>query len=353
MTTAPTESTTTNEVTAPRHSLASDDPVPVPDGLMACQGCGVAVPRPASPAQVVRVPVVKAYSPAGRPHGEALVALGMCPKCGDRAHAAVALAAAHPALVAALGQHRAVEAAEGILTALDILGVKAPTNDISDKRLGILVRNLSTVGLGIRWRTHIAAAHLADAANPHPWAHVRATDRMRLRSAYAAALAERVLLTSGPVKVSPPALTDEHVPDGQRPVGDGCGICGVDHVTVPAERAARVHRDRLATSVWTLHTSVAPESLGGRRSATRLTIWLCPACEDAYVWERVMGPSTVERALFACLGALGQMQPGTEVPGLTGWAGQYADSLRRGLPAPRPNAVPFEHIDLSEPTRLG
>ena len=201
MTATPTETPSTDATPAHLPGVAPDDPVPVSDGLMACQGCGVAVPRPASPAQIVRVPVVRAYSPTGRALGEAQVALGMCPTCGERAHAAVALAAAHPALVAALGQHRAVEAAEGILTALDILGVRTPTNDISDKRLGILVRNLSTVGLGIRWRTRIAARNLVDLANPHPWAHVRASDRMRLRTAYAAALAERVVSNSGPVNV--------------------------------------------------------------------------------------------------------------------------------------------------------
>ena len=277
--------------------------------------------------------------------------LGLCRSCGERAHAAVSLAAAHSALVAALGQHRAVEAAEGTLTVLDVLGLDAPPMDLSDKRLGILVRNLATVGLGIRWRTHIAARNLVDHANPHPWAHVRASDRSRLREAYAAALAERVVSNSGPIKVAPPAFTTEHVPGGQQAVAGGCGICGIGSVVVPAERASRTRRERLAASVWSLHTSVSPETMGGRRSATRMTIWLCPECQDAYQWQRALGPSTTERALFAFLGRLGQMQPDTEVPGLVAWAGLFADALRRGLPAPRPNAVPFEHIGLA-PYRL-
>lgn len=347
MTATPTEKPCRSEAAERLLAISSDDPVPVPEGRVACRGCGVAVAPPSSPSQVVHADVVGAYSPLGRPHGEARVRLGQCRSCEDRAHAAVALAAAHPTLVAALGQHRAVEAAEGILTALDVLGFDAPPLDLSDKRLGILVRNLATAGLGIRWRKHIAAAHLIDRANPHPWAHVRTTDRSRLREAYAAALAERVVLNSGPRQVAPPPLTGERVPHGQQPVGGGCGICGVGHVSVPAEQAARTRSDWLASSVWTRHASVAPEALGGRRSATRLVVWLCPACEDAFGWEQSMGPSTVERALFASLDALGQKQPDTEVVGLIAWAGLYADAVRRGHPAPRSNAIPFDHIDLA------
>lgn len=338
MTTTPTEKLLT---------ISSDDPVAVPVGRMACQGCGVAVPPPASLSQVVYADVVKAYSPTGTPHGGTRVSLGQCRACADRAHAAVALAAAHPALTAALGQHRAVEAAEGILTALAVLGVDAPPTDLPDKRLGVLVRNIASVGLGVRWRKHIAASNLIDFANPHPWAHVRSTDRARLGEAYAAALAERVSVSAGPVRVAPPALTLEQVSPGQQPIEGGCGICGVGHVTVPADRVARSRRDRLAASVWTLHSGVAPDTLGGHRSPARLAIWLCPACEDAFGWEHSMGPSTMERALLASLDRLGSLAPDMEVPGLIGWARIVADTLRRGLPAPRPNAVPFDHLDLS------
>ena len=34
-----------------------------------------------------------------------------------------------------------------------------------------------------------------------------------------------------------------------------------------------------------------------------------------------------------------------EVPGLIGWAGLWADAVRRGEPAPRSNAIPFDHLD--------
>lgn len=343
MTTLPVETPTSEAPLA-----VSDEPVALPEGRLACSGCGVAATRPAPPVQVVRVPVVKVYSPAGRPLGETQVALGMCSTCGDRAHAAVALAAAHPALSAALGQHRAVEAAEGILTALAVLGLDAPATDLPDKRLGILVRNLATVGLGIRWRTHIAAENLIDSANPHPWAHVRAGERLRLREAYAAALAERVLVHSGPVKVAPPSISPRAIQAGQEQVGGACGICGVGHVSVPATTVARAGgREAVARSTWRLHTGVSPDSLGARRSPVRLAIWLCPACEDAYVWEQSMGASMMERALYAHLDRLGSLGPDVEVPGLVGWAGLCADALRRGRPLPKPGRVPWDHVDVT------
>lgn len=39
--------------------------------------------------------------------------------------------------------------------------------------------------------------------------------------------------------------------------------------------------------------------------------------------------------------------PEVEVPGLIGWAGLWADAVRRGEPAPRSNAIPFDHLDFS------
>ncbi|GGM84261.1 hypothetical protein GCM10009721_06260 [Terrabacter tumescens] len=327
-------------------AASSDDPIALPEGHLGCASCGIATAPPLSRAAVIYADLWGS-GPTGTVRGnERRVALGLClcGVCADRAARAVALAARHPALIGALGQHRAVEAAEGVLTALDLLGVPAPPLYLDDKRLSILIRNLGSTGLGLRWRSHVRAERIVDRANPHRWAHVRATDRSDLRAAYASALADRVLLTRGSVKVVPPEFTADDVGKGQHPVAGGCGVCGVGHVEVAAARARGPH---VARDVWTLHTGVAPASLGASSSPVTLTIWLCPACEDAYQWEHSMGPSLMERALFVYLGTLGQQPPTVEVQGLIGWAGLHANALRRDRPVPRPNTVPFDHLDLS------
>lgn len=185
-------------------------------------------------------------------------------------------------------------------------------------------------------------------ANPHPWAHVRNSDREALRSKFAAVLIERVALQAPPVKITPPPFDPHEVTPGSQPVGGACGICGVAHVAVAASTVIRSGGpEKVAHATWTLHGSVSPSSLGVAPSPARLLIWLCPTCEEAGRWVGSMGPSTLERALFSHLDRLGSLGPEVEVTGLIGWAGLWADAARRGRPAPRPGLVPWDLLDLS------
>lgn len=332
-------SATTHEPDDLRQRVA-DERITLPAGRLPCASCGVATSPPATKAGVTYAEV-NTYGPTGRVARTARVALGLCEDCASLSAHALALVAAHPALTAALGSARAVEAAEGVVTALGLLGHPLPSPDVEDRRLGLLVRNLATLGLAVRYRRHASP----EKANPYPWAHVRSTERESLRHRYAAV---RVAESSGPVKIAPPRIDPHEVSTGSHAVEGACGICGVGHVSVPATTVARTGgREAVARLTWRLHTGVSPDSLGARRSPVRLAIWLCPACEDAYGWEQSMGASMMERALYAHLDRLGSLGPDVEVPGLVGWAGLCADALRRGRPLPKPGRVPWDHVDVT------
>lgn len=324
-------------------ALSPNNLIDLPADRLPCATCGVATAPPKARSAVIYTEA-KSYKPDGSRYKSTRVALGHCDACSALSAHALALVAAHPRLIAALGSsHRALEAAEGIVNALSLLGQPLPDADVDDKRLGMLVRNLGTAGLAMRYRSAVTPSK----ANPHPWAHVRSTDRENLRARYAAALAERVAHNAAPVKIVPPPFDPYEVTAGAQPVGDACGICGVGHVEVPAVKVMRSGgRESVARSTWTLHGTIAPASLGAAASPARLLIWLCPVCEDAARWVGSMGPSTLERALFAHLDRLGSLGPNVEVPGLIGWAGLWANAVRRARPLPQPNAVPWDHVQI-------
>lgn len=333
----------TDADTEAMRALTSNDLIALPADRLPCATCGVATPPPATQAGVIYVDV-NTYGPRGNAARAERVPLAVCEPCSVLAGHAVALAAAHPALIRALGSHRALEAAEGVVTALSLLGQPLPATDVDDKRLSMLVRNLGTIGLALRYRRDVKPGKV----NPYAWAHVRTTDRDDLRDKYAAALAERVAANTAPVKITPPPFDPYDITVGAQPVGAACGICGVGHVSMPAATVLRSGgREAVARTTWTLHGSVAPTALGAGRSPAKLLIWLCPVCEDSAQWVGSMGPSTLERALFAFLDRLGSLGPNVEVPGLIGWAGLWADAVRRARPLPQPNAVPWDHLDLS------
>lgn len=324
-----------------------DRPVRLPGSLtLACAVCGVAVPR-AAPGSEQEQEQARVYreivttSPAGQVLRTERVAMTRCADCAERLDTARALVATHPAMAARLGPDRAVEVAEGVLSALALLGVHALPITVSDAALGLHVRHLGRLGTLLGWRT-VASTGWAD---PYPFAHVGMVDRQRLRSAYAGLLAERVASHAPPVRLTPPALGPVEV--AVVVVTGGCLVCGVDAVTLPATEVSRAGGPRLAArDVWR-DLTVAPDALGGLPSPDRLAGHVCPACADALDAVGAVGPTAMERALLGYLDTAGRTDDarrlrealaGGTVTGLVGWG---------ALPSPRvPSGEPWGHVRL-------
>jgi hypothetical protein len=215
------------------------------------------------------------------------IALGRCRSCEERRGQALAMVAAHPAAVVRLGGPPE-ELAEGALTALALLDRPMPDR-LSDDEVRLLLRHLGPLGSGLAW----GVCAVPDRADPYAFAHVRESDRVRLRNAYADALRQRVALTAPPVRLVPPAESGEGFA-----VTGGCLLCGVGHVDLPAAQVLRLGgREAAQRAVWRRLTTT-PATLGLEGSA-RIHGHVCPDCADAIDRVGAVGPTACARAVVA------------------------------------------------------
>jgi hypothetical protein len=267
------------------------------------------------------------------------IALGRCRSCEDRRGQALAMVAAHPAAVVRLGGPPE-ELAEGALTALALLDRPVPDR-LSDDEVRLLLRHLGPLGSGLAW----AVCAVPDRADPYAFAHVRESDRVRLRNAYAEALRQRVALTAPPVRLVPPAGSGEGFA-----VTGGCLLCGVAHVDLPAAQVLRLGgREAAQRAVWT-PLATSPGSLGAPASPEKISGYLCPACARLYSEVRVVGPTLRERAYLDHLRAVDPQEAKrfraelADAPEVPGWGALAYVSRYARKPAPSPNAQPWDHL---------
>lgn len=327
------------------------DPTPLAEGEHACPGCGVrTLPDRAEP--MVRVPVF-----APRPDGAAgrhiaNVSLTRCADCRSLRDRARALLDAHPSVRVRLG-NIADERTEAALCGLALLGLPLPESVTGD-HLSSLLRYLAQPGAAVRWEMGARPGKHASS----PWAHVGESARADMRATYATLLRERLAVGSPDATLTPPRLSYWE-PDVPAP--GGCLLCGVCAVTVTAAEVARVGGREAARRLAWQTLSTSPATLGGRGAPVRVAGHVCPPCSDALASVGAVGPTALERALAEHLTTTGREEAARRlraalaqsvgtVPGLTGWGALVFATRRRNLTPPRPNAEPWQHLDLSELT---
>jgi len=328
------------------------EPVPLPADHVACQNCGIAVPTPAGPRALIHAEAT--HGLAG-PRVTTLnlhpVPMTRCQSCLVTLARAADLMTEHPAMRARLGDAAAVHLTESALAALSILDVPLPPpgTPVTAPEISSLIRHLGAVGAGARWLSRFAPVREADAhpdtCSPHPWAHVRESNREPLRSSYAKVLSERIAMTAPPVRLTPPMLTPNDLTGSTTPAHGACLFCGIGAVTMPAPQVARAGgRKHSAADVWTLR-KVSPSSIGGRPSPARLVGHTCPACTAAVEKAGTPGPTALDLALADFIGAAGRWNPERDMlDGLLGWGVLAARAARAGTAPPEPNATPWAHV---------
>lgn len=206
-----------------------DDPIKLPTGHLACEGCGVA----ANDEVVVSLPV------GG---GKFTVHYGRCQDC-QRLHDRAG------------GNFRV----KTVLYALAVIGQPAPADPLP------LVPWMQTVGNVVSWADPDAPT--PEWCSPHPWAHVSLRQRAQIREAYLLAMRHRVRLGASPMQLPPPW-------------GGACLSCGVGTLSMtPIEVVRGGGRERAAHSIWR-HIQIPPTALGGH-GPDLVDGFLCPPCADA------------------------------------------------------------------------
>lgn len=217
--------------------------------------------------------------------------LTRCDDCQQMHRRAQAIVDAHPGLSGRVGPELAVERVQSVLVALGLLGGPLLDAEVVDRDLGLHLRDLGQVGSSVAWQGRAVAGR----CDPYPFAHVRMSERLRLRAAYAGMLRERISLTAPPVKVPPPEVPGYSV---QPAWNRGCLFCGLGHLALPAAQVQRLGGRAVASaSMWTLLLTYA-SALGGGPSPARIEGYLCPRCNDAVEEEGAVGPSSLSRALL-------------------------------------------------------
>lgn len=325
-------------------ATVSDDPITLGAGEMPCPTCGIAAPPPPTSAAVERISFTTQVGAMGEARQFGNVSMVRCPACVGIAAEAAAVVGAHPALVTALGAARALDAAECVLVALTLLGRDTgPLLASTDAVLGSYVRTLAIPGHSVRWRLR----GRPDVVNPYPWAHVRTTDRARLRGAYAGTLRDRVAAMAPPELLTPPAPVQPSGFVQWQPVTAGCLMCGVAAVEMSAGKVARLGGiEQARAEVWR-PTTASVDSLGGQRSPVRFVGHLCPLCTDAFEWCGAMGASAMERSIVAHIAATGRHDPERGFGGVVGYGALVADAHRRSLRIPTSGKEPWSHLDLA------
>lgn len=320
--------------------------VRLPPDERACFSCGVPVPEHASTERFELTVLGRQGDPPLRSPREGTVTFSRCPACLERARAAEALAAAHPRLTARVGNvlgPRLTAALEG----LAVLGAPLPAPTASEREVVALLRHLVEPGAAARWAARYAPVMLREArfdeCTPRPWSHLTEGQRGALRASHAAMLAERVARTAPARLLAPPPLDDDDDLGGASPVRDGCVMCGVSHVAVPAAAVIRAGGPvNAARDVW---TPARPSLTGlGAHGPGFVAGFTCPQCSAAVEHAgRAFGPTALDRAVLVHLdpGRADTLSQGSvQLDGVRGWAAL--------APRPAPSLRPWAHLgDLS------
>jgi hypothetical protein len=271
-----------------------DDPIKLPSGHLACEGCGVASAGPA----ILSVPL----GPASRFSAE----FTRCPDCQR--------------LDGLAGDERT----RNVLYALAVVGQAAPEDPAP------LIPWLHSVSSRVAWLDPDAPTR--DWCNPYPWAHVGIGQRAAIKEALLLAMRSRVRLGAPPLALPPPW-------------GIACLFCGVGSVPMPPlEVARRGGRENAARTVW--RSVVAqPKAFGGHGS-DMVDGFVCPPCSEA-----LDGAGSVNRA---CARAFEEhaRSNGIRVP--SGLYDLYADGHPVVVPGwaslgtRTPNVEPWAHVVIDE-----
>lgn len=285
---------TPEHLLTPQAQGVPDDPIKLLPAWTPCAVCGQAAPKPNESNGRVRIDRTTNASPAASDLRLTTFVLTRCDDCQAVHRRAQAIVKAHPGLAGQRGPDLAVEGVESVLVALGLLGQTLPGHEVADRDLGLHLRHLDQAGSSVTWQGRA----VAERCNPYPFAHVRLSERRRLRAAYAGLLRERVALTAPPVKVPPPPLGGPATPTAE---ARGCLFCGLGHLVLPAAQVQHLGgRAAVSRSLWTLvltHT----DALGGQLSPSRIEGYLCPRCNDAVQEEQSVGPTSLTRALLDAL----------------------------------------------------
>lgn len=277
-----------------------DDPIRLPPGHLACEGCGIAHDGPV----VASVPL-----------GRLAVNYTRCPDCQ-------ALHDQASALAEGLAYRRTVDT----LYALSIVGIAAPKDPAP------LVPWMHLVGSAVPWLD--PAAPTEGWCSPHPWAHVRLSQRAQIKEAYLLGMRNRVRLSAEPLDLAPPW-------------GGACLFCGVGSLPMaPIEVVRRGGRESAAHKVWR-RVLVQPSALGGR-GADLVDGFLCPPCAEVADSTGAIGVRARARAFEAHVRRTRPAEAGRvrsffddhDQITLPGWA---------ALGTLRPNAEPWAHVVIPDP----
>lgn len=341
------------------------DPVPLPEGAVACGCCGCAVPAgQGGDTYMMHAGVLgRSYILPGLggqgSHAQivsgARVRLGRCGSCAETAQAMVETARAHPGV----DRGRLVDAS----WALASTGVRLPApGAIGTDDLAMLAESLSVLGSSVRWDASFCvsevgaanvAAELADGCAPSPWACVPVRTRAEIAARWGLILSWRVGRGRGPVGVAPPEGRGTGRSGSRAWVGGGCLLCGVAEVVVDGAEVVRAGGvDRAAGRVWS-SVSWCPSVLGvgyGTRGVSVVAGHLCPVCARAVEAEGYGWHDQVfwVRVLLRYLG-LGRDEMGdTTFTGLP-WGGLVFDRvIYYGREAPAPNRAPWGHLGTAD-----
>lgn len=302
--------TWSDEQTERLRSQVPDDAIPLPDGHLACDVCGVAVP-------------VDVYAEVIEPRKARRAPYTRCADCRALHQRAVELAEDQPFLNSRIGMAVVIDRIEWTLWALAVIRQSMRANDVA-----VMLVRLYRLGQTVDFRTSTEQAQRE--CSPYPWAHVRVSERAALRAAFGAALRDRLALRSEPVVIGCPSTA--------------CLMCGRAAITRPAIEVSR--RGSIgATSLATWRAVLVDRpSLGGAPSPERVEGHVCPDCTEAIDAVGGVGWRARARAVVSYVSVssprkarrLSSMIDGDFPPALPAWAA-----------AERPvSGAPWEHLGM-------
>jgi hypothetical protein len=274
-----------------------DDPIKLPSGLLACEGCGVGFAGEA----VDSLPLDDG--------GRLVAQYTRCPDC-QRLHDHAA------------GERHVLN----VLYALSAVGMSAPEDP------GPLISWLRLVGSAVPWADPQAPSR--DRCNPYPWAHVSLGQRAQIKEAYLLAMQSRVRVGAPPVALRPPW-------------GRACLFCGVGSLPMaPMEVVRRGGRETATWAVWR-EVLVQPTALGGH-GPDQVDGFLCPPCSEACDSVGAVGVRARARAFEQYVRAHRSEKEADRVRSMLDQYDQIVLPGWHALGTPLPNPEPWAHISVPE-----
>lgn len=304
-----------------------------PAGTLPCAVCGIAVPASVEDAEGLDVAmgsVRGSYIGNGEYrefHASKVYPVTRCGACRKLGAMAQDLLAAHVDFRRWLGSPVvARHQTESALLGLAVIGSDAAhamnPQSAATSELARLVYALRIPGAAARWSTYVTSRRgekVREAApNPTRFAHVESAHRRALHEAW--------------VELNLPKIMEPRpiVPLDDNGRATGCMLCGVGSWEALPGRAK---------DVWT-STSADAETLGGPVQPEPIDGVVCPRCDRAIDVAHGVGQSAMRASVLDYLGV--DFGPRWEMTapdfGLVGWC-----VLRER----QPNAVPWDHIDLT------